>query len=365
MAVERTSEEIRAFEELLAKHRPGMTYAQFRAEQFPHQSSNPVGEVLVSENVAAPLIEVASAGDLLKLQSMLEDPYWVEIAWRCQKYVHREDRPAKHKDDVRAVAIEERRGVQEAVVAAAENGHTEVVSFLIQFESPNAADSKAFISRPAIIAAINNDHIDTFEAMANIDRHILFGHLDHKHLPIDLAIMRKNLEMVTRIFNLMESHPATYDGYRDSRLRHAARCGTVAILKFLLDNGYTISGTGALQEAAGCNAVDRIRFLVERGADVDEICPMGSVSWHQSDLCGSWVPMHFAAQYGKDAAVECLESLGAKTDVKDINGKTPRMLLEEWKVRRRDREEREKEEEKGKEQESGAKPSSSADVTVG
>jgi ribosomal protein L29 len=33
--------------------------------------------------------------------------------------------------------------------------------------------------------------------------------------------------------------------------------------------------------------------------------------------------------------MELLERLGAKTDVKDINGKTPRDLLEEWREERK------------------------------
>ncbi|KAF1821948.1 ankyrin, partial [Dissoconium aciculare CBS 342.82] len=301
----------------------------------PHRSSNPIGEVLEGEDVAAPLIEAASAGDLPKLRTMLEDPSWAEIALRRQQYVDTENRPAENREDVRAVATKEDRGNQKALVAAAKNGHAEVVEFLLNFTTPHAAESKAFVSRPAIIAAINNDHTDAFVAMAKIDRNILFGHLDHKHLPIDLAIMRKNLDMVTRVLELMKCHPQQNDGYWKGRLRHAARCGSVPILKLLLDNGYTIPGTGALHGAAERNAVDRVRFLVEQGADVDEMCPAEKhwldKSWHDSALWASWVPMHFAAHAGNEAAVGCLESLGAKTDVKDVNGKTPSMLLEEWK----------------------------------
>jgi hypothetical protein len=324
MVVERTPEEIEAFEAILAKYRPGMTYAEFQAQQFPHQSSNPIGEVLAGENAAAPLIEAASAGDLPKLQSMLGNPLWVEMALRTQHYVYREMRAAANKDDVRAVATEEARGISKAVLAAAKNGHAEVLSFLFDFETRHDV---CVVSRPTIIAAVENNHINVLEVLDKVDPSFMYWHLDFKHTATDLAIMRKNLEMVTRLLELMNGHPKYRDDYRNRRLRHAARSGTVPILQLLLDNGYTIPGTGALHGAAECNAVERISFLVERGADIDEICAAGNS------------PMHCAARFGKEEAVERLESLGANMDVKDINGKTPRELLDEWKARKREREE--------------------------
>jgi ankyrin repeat protein len=343
--VEYTPEEIKTFEALLAKHYLGMTYTEFRAQQFPHQSSNPIGEVLVGENVAEPLIEAASAGDLSKLQSMLEDSSWVEIALRRQHYVYREMRPAENKDDVRAVATEECRGVVKAVLAAAKNGHAEVVSFL--FDVGTRHDVYA-LSRPAIIAAVENNYVNVVEALDKADPSYMYGHLDFKHTPIDLAIKHKNLEMVKRMLELMDGHSRYRDDYRKVRLRHAARCGTVPILQLLLDNGYPIAGTGALHGAAERNAIERMRFLIEQGADIDELCPEKSL--HDPTLCGSRSPMHFAARSGQQEAMELLETLGAKTDVKDINGKTPRDLLEEWKEERKAWEGKRDEKEKRQEQ---------------
>jgi hypothetical protein len=41
--------------------------------------------------------------------------------------------------------------------------------------------------------------------------------------------------------------------------------------------------------------------------------------------------MHFAASGGQVDAMKLLESNGARSDVKDLNGKTPAQLLEEYK----------------------------------
>jgi ankyrin repeat protein len=353
MAVKRTPEEIKAFEAILANYHPPMTHAEFRALQFPDQSSNPIGEVLVGENVAAPLIEAASTGNLHRLQNMLDDPSWVEIALRKQQYIYRQTRPAENRDDVRAVATEEHRGIEIAVLAAAKNGRAEVVSFLFDFETRH---SICVVSRPTIIAAIENNHINVLEALDKVDPSFMYGHLDHKHTAIDLAILRKNLEMVTRLLELNNGHPKYRDDYRKRRLRHAARSGTVPILQLLLDNGYTIPGSGALHGAAERNATDRMRFLVEQGADIDEVGSSEDSGPDHAAVGNSRSPMHYAARSGNQEAMELLESLGAKTDVRDIDGKTPKELLEvwrdEWKTRKREREVREhgQEPEAGQEQ---------------
>jgi ankyrin repeat protein len=240
-------------------------------------------------------------------------------------------RPAENKDDVRAVETEEHRSIEKAVLAAARNGHAEVVLFLFDFERRHDV---CIVSRRTIIAAIENDHIDVLEVLDKFDPSFMYGHLDHKHTAIDLAIMRKNLEMVKRLLELHNGHPKYRDSYRKSRLRHAVRSGTVPILQLLLENGYTIPESGALHGAAQRNGIEKMLFLIEKGADVDEVCLIEDVGLDRA-LWNSRSPMHCAARAGQQEAMELLERLGAKTDVKDINGKTPRDLLEEWREERK------------------------------
>lgn len=84
--------------------------------------------------------------------------------------------------------------------------------------------------------------------------------------------------------------------------------------------------------AAESGSIDMIRLLVENhGADVNERLSTQSVPRVDSALFTNWTPMHFAARWGREEAMKLLESYGAKTDVLDVNGKTPSQLIKERK----------------------------------
>jgi ankyrin repeat protein len=60
-----------------------------------------------------------------------------------------------------------------------------------------------------------------------------------------------------------------------------------------------------------------MRVLMQYGADVSEVL----YSWR------SWTSMHFAASNGEVDALKLLKRYGARSDLKDDNGKTPGQLL--------------------------------------
>jgi ankyrin repeat protein len=102
--------------------------------------------------------------------------------------------------------------------------------------------------------------------------------------------------------------------------------------ELLIQHGYAVKGSGALQMAAERGALDTIRLLVEEhGADVNERLPAEALPRVDNALFASWTPMHFAARWGREEAMKLLESYGARTDVLDVNGRTPSRLLEERK----------------------------------
>jgi ankyrin repeat protein len=89
--------------------------------------------------------------------------------------------------------------------------------------------------------------------------------------------------------------------------------------EMLLEHGTPIAHTGALHTAAHRGHLDTMRLLMLYGADVNEVLS----NWR------SWTPMHFAASKGQVDAMKLLEHSGARSDLKDVDRKTPAQLLEE------------------------------------
>jgi ankyrin repeat protein len=109
----------------------------------------------------------------------------------------------------------------------------------------------------------------------------------------------------------------------------AALAGDVTVMKMLLKHGAdphipTYSGTTALMAAAGVNWVfdqtfdegqpallEAVKLCVELGMDVNAVNSMGLTA------------MHGAANRGSDEIIRYLVQQGAKTDIKDAEGRTP------------------------------------------
>jgi hypothetical protein len=313
-------------EMLRSLERRGTTVEDFENLEFPDRSSNPLNDVLTGENLAVPLLDASSAGDTPKLRSMLEEPSWVEIALQSQQYVHRESRPAKDKDDVRPVYKQQHGNIERAIFAAAKNGHAETILFWNDFALQHGLPPGSFISRDPIKHSIEHSQVAVFEALFKVDPSIIVWHLDHKYFPLDRAMERKDAVMVATILELSRGRKH-FDQRRGTRLQRATRLAGMDILQMLIQHEYTVPGSGAIQVAAARGALEKISLLVEHGADVNEICPADKTS---EELLASWAPLHYAASCGKEEAMELLMSLGASPDVLDLNGKTPRDLLEDY-----------------------------------
>jgi ankyrin repeat protein len=119
--------------------------------------------------------------------------------------------------------------------------------------------------------------------------------------------------------------------YELSLLSFAARAEGPRMTQLLLKHGVSVACSGALHTAANRGALDTMRLLMQHGADVNELLPADTLSRFQKSLYASWTPMHFAASSGQVDAIKLLQSNGARSDVKDVNGKTPAQLLEEYK----------------------------------
>ncbi|OIW32530.1 ankyrin [Coniochaeta ligniaria NRRL 30616] len=298
-----------------------------------YESSRGLGDVLAGEDTGLPLINTSSKGDITALQGMLEQS--PEIALESHLRIYYEYRPAKDENDVRGVWAMERSNLYMAVLGAAENGHATAVSTLLDFGLRNGVKPSSVIDRVTIKKSIENGHAAVFEVLAMADPTVVTHNDFQGKLPLDLAIAVGKVEVARVILQHGGGRkfpaPRTPKTWVNTRLRNAARSSEKTMTELLIQHGYTVRGTGALQTAAGRGALDTIRLLVEHGADVNERLAPEDLPVFDNALLASWTPLHHAARWGREQAMELLESYGAKTDVLDVNGKTPSRLLEERK----------------------------------
>ncbi|KAF2132056.1 ankyrin [Dothidotthia symphoricarpi CBS 119687] len=301
-----------------------------------YQSSRGLNDVLIGEDTALPLINTSSTGDITTLRGMLEQS--PEIALESPHRIYHEYRPAKDKNDVRGVLAMKRSNLHQAILRAAENGYATAVSILLDFASRNGVRLSSVIDRVTIKRTIETGHAAVFEVLAMADPTVATHNDFQGRLPLDLAIASHEIEVARVILQhgggREFAKPLHGSTYPNSRLCKATRSTEKTMTELLIQHGYAVRGSGALQMAADRGALDTIRLLVEEhGADVNERLPAETLPRVDNALFASWTPMHFAARWGKEEAMKLLESYGAKTDVLDVNGKTPSRLLEERKER--------------------------------
>lgn len=316
-----------------------------RSAPWHYQSSRPLSDVLIGHDTALRLLEASSTGDVKTLRKILQDS--PSIALECPHRIYMEDGPAQDPDHVRRVHARKVSNVNRAILQAAENGHVEAVSLLLEFASLNTLSPTAVIDRETIKTVLQNGHAAIFDMLASADPSVVSHHDIHPtQRPLDFAIKCANSELVKIILQHGGGRESEllglprwsysslpYQG-RDSRLCEAARRSTNMTQLLIEHGGYPVHGSGALQAAARSGALDTIRFLVEKhGADVNEVLPAETLHVARPDvaLYASWTPMHFAASLGKEDAMKLLEGYGAKVDVRDVNGKTPLQVMEEWR----------------------------------
>eukprot|EP00300_Choanocystis_sp_HF-7_P003763 c12870_g1_i3.p1 GENE.c12870_g1_i3~~c12870_g1_i3.p1 ORF type:complete len:225 (+),score=39.66 c12870_g1_i3:37-675(+) len=148
---------------------------------------------------------------------------------------------------------------------------------------------------------------------------------------------------------ISEPLPKSKNG--DTFLHIAARFGRINEVTTLIDHGANVSarnkwGTTPLDEAIECGDVQVFRYLLDHGADLSEVgeYPVHRAIGMESDgepmikelhsmgfdineaeKDSGRTPLHKAA-HGYDNCLECLVNLGARLDIPDKAGLTPRDL---------------------------------------
>jgi hypothetical protein len=322
-----------------------LTMADLKPGPGIYQSSREIFDVLIGEDAALPLIEALSSADNTTLRSMLSQPQWIKIALEKPHCIYYQDRPVDDNNHARTVSAMPLSTLERAIIIAARDGHAAAISTLLRFALQQGIKPMSVITRWAVDRAIRNGHAAVFEAMISVEPKVVTFPLDPADPPLVQAVKWRKTEVVAVLLQhganpippekvaIVDGHTVPYrGGYQSSLLSRAARAEGPRMTELLLKHGVSVACSGALQYAANLGALDTMRLLMQHGADVNELLPEDAIPHHSRKvLYSSWTPMHFAASGGQVDAMKLLGSNGACSDVKDVNGKTPAQLLEEYK----------------------------------
>jgi ankyrin repeat protein len=319
-----------------------LTQADLDSLPSRYQSSRHIYDVLINEDHAAPLIAASATGDATTLRNLLSQPAWQKIALESPHVIYSDYSGAKwdgySSRDVLAMPI---MNLQRALLEASANSQTGAASILLDFASKYDVTGTDIIDRTVIKTTIEKGNAAILRLMIKKDRSVAWHDDFQGRMPLDMAIARRDPDMVAaiievggekhRLRNASRDQGRSYSSHPSqggSRMCRAAQSGELAIVRSLVGIGYEVNGSGALQKAARNGALDIIRFLMEEhGADVNGVLPVETMGGGDRALMASWTLLHFAASNGRDDSMELLVEYGAKADVQDVNGKTPAQLL--------------------------------------
>ncbi|KAF2438456.1 ankyrin [Karstenula rhodostoma CBS 690.94] len=289
-------------------------------------STRDVGDVLIGEDAARLLIEASSSGDDTALQSLLLQPQWAKIMLESQHSIYKESRPRQGPNDARKVSAYQMQNIERAFRVAVQNHHPAILSTLMAFSTNQGVDATEFVPKTTMYKIIDNEHAWVFRALASADPNIVNFHIAHGTLALYEAVRRRQTDLVVVLLEFGADplhpvqHPEDLATYNSSLMSRAAMAQGPRMIEMLLQHGTPIAHTAALHTAARFGELDTMRLLLQHGADLNEVI----VGW------SNWTPMHFAASRGEVGAMKLLEESGARTDVKDDDGKTPVQLLKEY-----------------------------------
>lgn len=151
--------------------------------------------------------------------------------------------------------------------------------------------------------------------------------MDKTGSPLTVAILRKDVKMVRFLLSKGANANDTYWLPPETVLARAAKLPSLEIMKLLLEHGAKIEGSRALVGAAEGGNIDAATVLLAHGADINEV-----FRWDlwDDDLAMDTIgtALYIAVKHDQADFVQFLLERGARTDLANGEGITPRQLAQ-------------------------------------
>ncbi|KAJ5096121.1 hypothetical protein NUU61_005477 [Penicillium alfredii] len=234
-----------------------------------------------------------------------------------------------------------------AIATAAENGHSNILRYFFtniprcqqstdgpwkpkidiqEREVPEEWQSAVLLPDFVVLRTIKGAKPAAFQTL--MDFGLPINHpMDKIGSPITVAIQRQDVEMVRFLLSKGADANDQYWIPNDTVLARAASLPSLEIVTLLLKHGADVQGSQALKGAAESGRIDAATVLFEHGADINEVFRHNL--WDDDamrDMIGT--ALHVAVQNDQEDFVRFLLQRGARTDLADGEGFTPRQLAQ-------------------------------------
>lgn len=274
------------------------------------------------------LIDLSGRGELQQLSLALQQSTTAQIVLETETVLI----------DARTQVYVGCLNLERMLLAAAQSGHANVVEMLLVFGQQNNVAVSKMVTTETVDAAFQEDPLGILLKYHTVEPNVFFRELRHGGNFLSLAASggpdnediprSKYLGFVQHLFHLgfdpnTPNKPLWSRFYRPGRLLFKA-CWTasVEIVECFLQQGAIIKGSRSLRLASCHGRLDVIEILLKYGADVDEVADCKDISGPAG------TPLHAAAAAGREDVVQLLLAHGADLNVKNIEGVTPKDILE-------------------------------------
>lgn len=272
------------------------------------------------------LLQACSSGDISKLESLLNDPKYSQIA------LAHEMRPYYAVQ----VSIP---NLSLLLQSAARAGESASVKDLMHFASEHDVPLSKLITSDTLLAALHGGSLDVLTLFVTTMPETANLGLGHLGDPLSQALHKQQIDHVSYLLDHGANPNNRCAGYKGPgyHLRVAAQKLPLEYTKLLLQHGAQVPQSGAVHMAAEKGRIDVLQALVEgAGSDndiVDERLEpnVGFLSHKHKQQQASETPLMIATRRGQREAVRWLLERGASVKIQDLQGKTAGTIAAEWK----------------------------------
>lgn len=273
------------------------------------------------------LLQACSSGNVSKLQTLLADPKYAQIA------LAHEMRPY----NAVSVSIP---NLSLLLQSAARAGQSTSVKDLIHFASENDSPLSTLITSDTLLAALGGGSLDVLTLFVTAMPETANLDLGHVGDPLAQALHKQQFDHASYLLDHGANPNNRCAGHQGPgyHLRVAAQKLPLEYTSLLLRHGARVPQSGALHMAAEKGRVDVLQALVEgAGGGEDDVVDerlepnVGFLSHQHKQQQASETPLMIATRRGQREAVRWLLERGASVKIQDLQGKTAGTIAAEGK----------------------------------